>query len=650
MSWMQKLNDTYEQCAGAPQFVNTDSPLLPICHTTQNAQIEIVLDDQGNFLTGRAQIIDKGNGQKTIVPCTEDSGGRTGRKPVNHPLCDKLQYVAGDYLEYGGEVTSGFSKNPSEPHQSYLSLLSDWINSPYNHPKIAAIYKYVQKGRVIRDLVQETILILNPEEKLLKEWNGDKKNAPKIFKAMSAGQNPEDAFIRWRVETIGNPLSASWEDRDLMKSWIDFEASRNQNQGLCMVTGQTMLLARNHPKRLRNGGDGAKLISSNDTSGFTFLGRFADADQACGIGFDVTQKAHNALRWLIGRQAYRKNGDQAVVAWAVSGKPIPDPFANSHELFGIETGQAGVGPPFQGDVGQAFGRRLAKLIAGYRAELSSTNEIVVMGLDSATPGRMAITFYRELSGSEFLERLLSWHTEAAWHQNYSKELRFTGAPAPKEIAEAAFGRQIDKDKDKKLLRATIERLLPCIIDGRSIPRDLAESAVRRTCNRASFKKDRGGGEWEWERNLGIACALFKGYFKERSYQMALEPNRTTRDYLYGRLLAIAEHVESRALYLAGEKRDTSAAKLMQRFADRPYSTWRTIELSLTPYKTRLRAKRSLFLTEMEKQLDEVVGAFQEQDFKDERRLSGEFLLGYHCQRQALWAKPHDRTDEENNDN
>ncbi len=131
--------------------------------------------------------------------------------------------------------------------------------------------------------------------------------------------------------------------------------------------------------------------------------------------------------------------------------------------------------------------------------------------------------------------------------------------------------------------------------------------------------------------------------------MSLEPNRTTRDYLYGRLLAIAEHIEDRALYLAGERRDTSAAKLMQRFADRPYSTWRTIEISLGPYKTRLRAKRPSFLNEMGRQLDEVMGAFHEQDFTDERRLSGEFLLGYHCQRQALWTRPDVGTDEDDSD-
>lgn len=117
--------------------------------------------------------------------------------------------------------------------------------------------------------------------------------------------------------------------------------------------------------------------------------------------------------------------------------------------------------------------------------------------------------------------------------------------------------------------------------------------------------------------------------------MALEQDRITRDYLYGRLLAVAENIESRALFVAGEKRDTMAARLMQRFADRPYSTWKTIELSLSSYKTRLRTQRAGFLYAMEKLLDEVMGLFQSEDFTKDSQLTGEFLLGYHCQRQAL---------------
>jgi CRISPR-associated protein Csd1 len=125
--------------------------------------------------------------------------------------------------------------------------------------------------------------------------------------------------------------------------------------------------------------------------------------------------------------------------------------------------------------------------------------------------------------------------------------------------------------------------------------------------------------------------------------MALETERATRDYLYGRLLAIAESIESFALTKAEKNRDTTAARLMQRFSDRPYSTWRNIELALTSYKSRLRSseKNAGFLFKREKLMDEVLCFFQGNDFTNDRALSGEFLLGYHCQRRDLnQIKPH----------
>ena len=113
--------------------------------------------------------------------------------------------------------------------------------------------------------------------------------------------------------------------------------------------------------------------------------------------------------------------------------------------------------------------------------------------------------------------------------------------------------------------------------------------------------------------------------------MTLDPNRKTRDYLYGRLLALAESLEEWALNKAGEDRPTNAARLMQRFSERPYSTWRTIELALTPYKARLGGKSK----KRQRLIDEVVAAFENGDFTSDKRLSGEFLLGYHCQREFL---------------
>lgn len=625
MSWIQKLYETYERNAGYEP--DGSELLMPICHTTQQVQIEIVLDADGAFK--RAAVLDK-NACNTMIPCSEESGGRAGSKPAHHPLCDKLQYVAADFLDFGGDVTSGFAKQPGEPHQKFLAALQTWVASDCGPPKLNAILRYVENGHVVSDLMRAAVLQPDSEGKILKKWLGEKEQTPAIFKVIQATQTPDEAFVRWRVEELGNPISSTWQDGALIEAWIKYYQERQTKRGYCMVTGEEKSLSILHPAKLRHGGDKAKLISSNDTTGYTFRGRFLDSDEAASVGFEVTQKAHNALRWLIARQAYR-NGDQVVVSWSAGGKPVPNPFFSTLDLLEIEFPNQIVATEIS-DVAQTFALRLKNAIRGYGKELAPTENIVVMGLDSATPGRMAITFYRELKGSEFLDRIETWHIRCAWSQNFGKDRKFVGAPAPRDIAEAAYGRRVDD----KLRKAVAERLLPCIVDSSPLPRDLVESTTRRASNRTGFED-----KWEWEKCLGIACALFKGSQTERDYQMTLETDRKTRDYLYGRLLAIAENIESRALFVARETRDTTAARLMQRFADRPYSTWRTIELALVPYKTRLRASRGGFLFKMDALLDEVMGAFSDEDFTQDAPLSGEFLLGYHCQRQAL--KPSDDT-------
>jgi len=622
MSWIQKLYETYERCAGhEPEGAE---PLMPIGHTTQQVQIEIVLDGNGAFR--RASVLDK-VASTTVIPCTEDSGGRAGSKPVNHPLCDKLQYIAGDFLKYGGEVTSGFEAKPDEPHEAFLNSIKAWSTSDFRHSKLDAITRYVEQGHVVEDLVASGILPVDVGGKLLKRWGREDESAPAIFKVIQNTQAPEDAFVRWRVEEEGNLVSATWQDPALISSWVNYYQRIQTKRGFCMVTGNETTLAIQHPAKLRHGGDKAKLISSNDTSGYTFKGRFKEADEAVAVGFNVTQKAHNALRWLIKRQGYR-NGEQVIVSWAVAGKPVPDPFASTLDLCGIPSSALDV-VPAASDTAQTFALRLKNAIAGYGAKLDPADDIVVMGLDSATPGRMAITFYRELKGSEFLERIQAWHTKYAWPQNFGKESKFVGAPAPRDIAEAAYGRRLDD----KLRKSTVERLLPCIVDGLPVPRDLVQSTTRRASNRVAHDN------WEWEKCLGIACALLRGYkyqLEQGNYAMALEPDRSTRDYLFGRLLAIAEHLEQRSLYYSGEKdRETHAAKLMQRFADHPCATWRQIELALNPSKSRLRSRSPGFLHLLEHQIDQIVGQFQANDFTEDRKLTGEFLLGYHCQRTKL---------------
>ena len=117
--------------------------------------------------------------------------------------------------------------------------------------------------------------------------------------------------------------------------------------------------------------------------------------------------------------------------------------------------------------------------------------------------------------------------------------------------------------------------------------------------------------------------------------MALEENYHARDYLYGRLLAVAERIEEVALSVSGENRPTNAARLMQRFADRPAETWLSIYKALDPYMQRLQASRTAFLNNQREELETISGAFAIKDFNNNNPLSGEFLLGYYCQRQKM---------------
>lgn len=553
----------------------------------------------------------------TLIPVTEASVGKAGAKIAPHPLCDEVSYLASDIPE-----------PDKKKCDAYVSHLEAWCQSEYSHPKAKAVLAYIRQKRLWADLNAEKLVPV-----VIAAVPGKPKEKVKDQKI----------FIRWRVEPSATPATGTWEDETLIDAWIAYDKAINPKNGVCMVSGQEARLSSNHPKFIRRSDDGAKLISANDGSGFTFRGRFTDdtGAQACSVGYETTLNAHNALRWLIQRQGYR-NGEQVIVSWAVGGTPIPDPFGSSLSLMSKEAEVIEQTATITGDdAGTAFAQRLNLLMRGYRAKLGERSDIVVMGLDSATPGRMAITYYRELQASEFLERIESWHASHAWHQNFGKDKKFVGAPAPHDIAEAAFASRLGEAGelrvDEKLLKATVERLLPCIIDERPLPKDLLISAVNRTCNRVSFKRDKRGHQWEWEKQLGVTCALFRGFFKERKYEMALEPDRTSRDYLYGRLLALAENIESYALTKAESSRETNAARMMQRFADHPGSTWRNLELSLVPYKARLNAsdKSRGFLVKRLREIDEIMSLFEPDDFLKESKLSGEFLLGYHCQRQIL---------------
>lgn len=623
MGWIHKLYDTYENCKAEVGVAGPDEeaiPLLPMAHSTQNAQIEIILNEEGNFRS--AKVLDKKE-TVTIIPVTEDSATRSsGIAP--HPLCDKLQYVAGDYGDYVQK------KNSGEFYLKYLEQLEGWCASVYSNRKVRAVLSYLKKRTLMEDLIGQKILVCD-----------DKGLLAKGVKLGVGDQS--DAFIRFRVETEGEEESAVWLDHQVYESYIDHYLSIQKEVDLCYVRGETIPCSDKHPAKVRNTGDKSKLISANDSTGFTYRGRFEDKNQAVRVGYETTQKAHNALRWLIYKQGYR-NGDQAVVAWGTKSQPLPPLLSGTDDFFPEEV------PVVATE--KEFARRLNQAIAGYGCDLDTRAEIVIMGLDAATVGRLAITYYRELDGRDFLNRIKAWHSSCIWKHSHKKVpdgfnekgkptfkyLTFIGAPSPKEITWAVYG---DKASDK-LKKATVERLLPCIIDGARLPYDLVSSAVNRVSNPLGLEK------WEWEKVLTITCALIRKYRYDKSdndkkevWEMSLDENQRDRSYLFGRLLAIAQQIEEYALYTTGEKRVTNAERFMHQFKIHPYKTWGIITDKLRPYLDRLGGKAAN-LTDL---MTKVNAMLPFEEFTSPEKLKDSYILGYYCQREVFSEEKKQRIEE-----
>lgn len=120
--------------------------------------------------------------------------------------------------------------------------------------------------------------------------------------------------------------------------------------------------------------------------------------------------------------------------------------------------------------------------------------------------------------------------------------------------------------------------------------------------------------------------------------MSLDQNLKSRDYLYGRLLAIADYLEKSAMSDSEQSRPTNAMRLMACFSEHPYSTWRSLYNQLNPYRVRLASNNPGLSVILEKLMSEVFGLFSQEDYSSNRLLSGEYLLGFYCQKQSFYTK------------
>ena len=57
-----------------------------------------------------------------------------------------------------------------------------------------------------------------------------------------------------------------------------------------------------------------------------------------------------------------------------------------------------------------YRERLQKIVSGFKANFFGNGQVVIASFEAATNGRLAVTYYKELTGSAFINRLRYWDT------------------------------------------------------------------------------------------------------------------------------------------------------------------------------------------------------------------------------------------------
>ena len=598
MGLFQKAVETFNAHSNFIGVAKTgEQPLVPVSHSLVRADIEVRISQDGKFKGASIRAKDDA---KIIIPVTEESGGRSGKNPLPHPLCDKLDYIApGDGWK----------------HERYIEQLTDWAESEYSHPMIRAILKYVKCGTVMDDLVSQGLVSL------------DEKDLADAFKKI----------ICWRVLGIGDEWGACWENQGVFRSFIDWYASKlaERRHGLCMISGEAEPVAENNPKGVVPFFGNAKLISANDDRGFTFRGRFKSSFESATVGYEASQKAHNALRWLIGNQGTSADfRGRTFICWNPKGKKVVQawsPFVGTDEISVTPTD---------------YRRKLQRALEGYLAELPEEEGVVIAAFDAATSGRLSLVYFNELAGSDYLQRLKSWDEACCWGNG-----KFgIQSPRLRDIVSFSFGsprREGEKTQfivDDKLMRMHMQRLIRCRVDRARLPVDFKDALVERAANAPLYDTSTA------IKVSFIACAVIRKYmidYRGEDVGMALDEQKHDRSYQFGRLLAVLDAVE-RATFDSSEKgRMTNAERYRMRFRRRPMNAATLIHGKLEPYFRRLerlgrKGSRIFYQREIEQIFEQIT---QFPDDEIDKPLADTYLIGYYLERGKLYPRH-----SENNEN
>lgn len=632
MPLMLDLIETYENFAGnEPEGM---SPIAPIGHQygSKKTVIDITISRDGTYRD--ATINAKFDEEKTLLAVTEESASRSSSEAANmpHALNDKLMYMSGKYFK---------DKNDNRSYYAYLDQLSKWCESDHACDEIKIILKYLQHHDLVDDLMAH--------QKFTKTNKNGKIDLDKF----------RDYTVRWSVQQEHEESEPrTWKNKKVIQSWSLYyrELHTRATKGLDGITGQIVDLEILHPKAISVYGN-SKLISiaTKENSTLNFMGeRFNNAEQTLQIGYETSQKIHNALSWLIDTQGipisenslpYGQTDKKPkyIVCWS--------PEKRSEEessLLSILLGRE-----IRNDTNRYCNYKdvLKRIMMGMDESIPSQHVALLM-IDRSGDGRFSPVMYRSYTTDEYFEKLKSWYENCSWYTySYSLDGYVLKNPSLFDIAKCAYGIERLSEKDMPFLNVkdsvfkdTVNTLLSIVLDGRSVP----DSLIRRLVSQASAPERFSGNEshkWKnWNEIIFTACAMIHyrnvvGEKEKGEKNLMLDKENIDRSYLFGRLLAVADKIENTALNkkfsTSGEKtdhRDTNAMRMWSAYAAHPYTCYANLRKCIEPYLSSLPYGSRKFY---EDETQEIIVKLDVTDKGLNHPLNPDYLLGFYQERAEL---------------
>lgn len=621
MSLLTELYEAYqlsEEAGLVDSHKENNTVLLPIYHNNMksNGKNIIRIHLNADSTIDSAQFVP--SDEYIIFPVNESSVTRAGSTSAPHPLVDNLNYIA---------------PNNSDNHRTFRALFSNWyefLDDSHDTKQFLTVIKHFifsqdMLSQIVDHLLEHTPYVLKDLEVQWTEINGDRR----LQKTLDLSK----LFLTYSInEFDGLRNMDTTKYVNLHQSYIDYVNTHLVPNGFCGVSGEYTYTSSKHRGLQGN----AKLVSvSNNTE--TYLGRFVNKMDVFTIGYQTSEKIHLMLKYLLtNKNSSTWLGEQQyLINWFSTDISNESSFSiNNSSLYNLFENVSQEQNQMHYQAVSQRSKEVGRSIYTGHLSIDKDSNYYVAIVDKSSNGRLSLKYFRKMQASQLTRNLEKWQLLNHW-EYYHFDMQSYGVrvPSMNEIIMNTFG----VERDGKLVfdngnykKDLTQKLVSCLIDGSPIPRNFVNHMDINIRKRLSYST-------KWNSIVGVACSILNNE-REGTFNPMVDKLNLDRSYLFGRLLAIYELIESRT-FDKDTTRVTNASKYWSSFTNNPENIMQTLEEKIKPYEKKLRISHPGLFFKIQKEKEEIITHLDKHTSAQDanKRLGYQFIFGYYSERKFIFT-------------